>query len=224
MPDAIRYHAVVTGDIVRSTRLSRDQFRQVQEAITRAGRELAQHFPGRIPFPIELFRGDSWQLFLPAPADALRMALYARAFVLAEAERVDTRFAIGVGTVDKMPEKSVGDGRGEAFRLSGDMVDRKRTARMSIAIAGPPVAEQENRAIATMLTVLDAVVSRWTSAQATAARGALLGWTQEQIAERWPGRSITQQAAGQHLSRAGFDGALEVIEYYEDVMKKAVLS
>jgi hypothetical protein len=216
----LHYGAVITGDIVGSSRLSRDEFRKAQGAIVRAGRELELHFPGKMPFPIELSRGDSWQIFLPDPVDALRMALFVRAFILAEAERVDTRVAIGVGAVDKMPEKSVGDGRGDAFRLSGDLVEKKRGGRIRIAIGGPPEVARENRALSTMVTVLDEVVSRWTSAQATAVQGALLGRTQEEIATQWPGKAITQQAAGQHLARAGWDGTQEVIDYYEDVMRQ----
>jgi hypothetical protein len=219
MPDSLPYSAVVTGDIVRSTRLSRERFRLVQDTIVRAGLELARHFPGKIPFPIELFRGDSWQLYLPDPVDALRMAIFVRAFVIAETARVDTRFAIGVGTIDKLPEKSVGDGRGDAFRLSGDLVDRMRASRMSIGMEVPELTNDAD-ALATMLSVLDVVVSGWTAAQASAVCGALLGRTQEQIAETWLPKPITQQSAGQHLARAGWDGVSAVIQYYEKAMRR----
>ena len=212
------YHAVVTGDIVRSTRLSKEAFQAVQDAIVRAGEELARHFPGRLPYPVELFRGDSWQMFLPDPGDALRLGLFVRAFVRAEAGRVDTRIAIGVGSVDKMPERSVGDGRGDAFRISGELADVKGGSRMRFAIIHEPAAWWQERSISAVLTVLDGMVSRWTSAQGTAVCGALLGRKQEQIAEQWPRRPITQQSAGQHLARAGWDGVREAVEYYEDVM------
>lgn len=215
------YHAVVTGDIVGSGRLTPAAFRQVQGAITRAGKDLAKQFPGALPLPIELARGDSWQLYLPDPVPSLRIALYVRAFIRARAERADTRFAIGVGGVDTKPKKSVGDGRGEAFRLSGDLVEKKRGSRMRFAIApGPPEAWWRERSINAALTALDVTASKWTSAQATAVCGALLGGTQAQIAEGWPGKSITQQSAGQHLARAGWDGVAEVIGYYEDVMTR----
>ena len=225
MPTAPHYYAVVTGDIVRSTRLSREKFRDVQDSITRAGGDLATHLPGRLPFPIELSRGDSWQLFVPDPGDALRMALFVRAFIRAEAERVDTRFSIGVGTVDKLPDRTVGDGRGDAFRLSGERIENKRAPRMQFAMEHDATQMRadgwwEDRSISTMLAVMDAVVTRWTSAQATAVRGALLNWKQEQIAETWPHGPITQQSASQHLDRAGWAGVYEALDYYEDVMKK----
>jgi len=222
MPSPQPYHAAVTGDIVQSTRLAREQFREVQDAITNAGAELARHFPQRMPLPVELSRGDSWQIFVLDPADSLRMALYMRAFIRAQTG-VDTRISIGVGSVDKMPEKSVGDGRGEAFRLSGDMAEKKRAPRMRFAMEPDDTPEDGggmSRAISTILTVLDVVVARWTSAQATAVRGALLGWKQEEIAEKWPAKPITQQSAWQHLDRAGWDGVETAIDYYESVMKK----
>jgi hypothetical protein len=162
---------------------------------------------------------------VPDPADALRMALFVRAFIRAEADRVDTRFAIGVGAVDKMPEQSVGDGRGDAFRLSGERIENKRGPRMQFAMEHDATRERtdgwwEDRSLSTLLAVMDVVVARWTSAQATAVRGALLDWKQEQIAETWPHGPITQQSAWQHLDRAGWVGVHAALDYYEDVMKR----
>jgi hypothetical protein len=75
-------------------------------------------------------------------------------------------------------------------------------------------------AIPAILTVLDVIVSRWTSAQATAVAGALMRMNQQQIATSWPHKSITQQSAAQHLARAGWDGVEAALEYYEEVMAR----
>ncbi len=215
------YRAVLTGDVVQSTRLSSEKFKDVQEILRRASDDVAQFFPGRAPFPTEVFRGDSWQLLVTDPTDALRIALFVRAYLRADTKRVDTRISIGVGTVDTQPTHGVGEGRGEAFRLSGELLAKRTPSRMRFAMTkAHPDSWWQERSVATILAVLDLVVLRWTSAQALAIRGALVGWKQERIAESWPGGAITQQAAAQHLARAGWDGVREAVAYYEEIMRK----
>ena len=212
--------AVITGDIVRSGQLSRAQFERVQKSIRGGSAEIRQHYPDQVPLPLELFRGDSWQLLVADPAHAFRIALYLRAYLRAEAD-VDTRFAIGVGPVDAMPTTSVASGRGEAFRLSGQLLDQKSSTRMRFAMAeGDSETERGERSIDVIMLILDIIVRDWTSAQARAVCGALLDRTQEKIAETWPGEPITQQAAGQHLARAGWDGVHEALVFYENIMRR----
>lgn len=227
------YRAVITGDIVRSEQLSGARFAGAQESIRRGGAQIRELFPDVVPLPLELFRGDSWQLLVTEPVHALRVAFFLRAFLRAEAD-VDTRFAIGVGPVDAVPKESVGQGRGEAFRLSGSMLDWKVATSMRFAVAGHAPENVEDllamgdetidarlvRAISVTLFVLDIVVRNWTRAQGRAVCGALLGWTQERIAESWPGESITQQAVAQHLARAGWDGTREALAFYEDTARR----
>lgn len=246
----IHYYAVVTGDIVKSSRLPRARFREVQDVIRSGGVELQKQFPLGTAFQIQLFRGDSWQLLVPDPGHALRLALYLRAYVRAESHGVDTRFAIGVGPVDNLPEGNVSDGRGEAFRISGELADDKRSSRMKFGLFRQDRSSSasdysrvlledepdrnmsfgittdhldgwwEEYSVSTLLTVLDVTASRWTPAQATALCGAIRGWKQEQIAQNWPDTPITQQSASQHLTRAGWDAVRASLEYYEHIMSR----
>lgn len=218
-PQLPQYCAVVTGDLVRSRHLSPARFESVQEAMRRGGDEIHQQFQGQAPLPLEQFRGDGWQLLVSRPENAFRIALYFRAFLRAEAN-VDTRFAIGVGTIEPLTANDISTGRGEAFLLSGDLLDQKSSVRMRFA--GPRARSLDDGAqgIEVILVVLDELVRRWTPSQARAVCGALLDWTQEKIAENWPEEPITQQAASQHLARAGWDGIRRAVGYYEDVMKR----
>jgi hypothetical protein len=225
--------AVITGVIVRSKRLSSAEFKSAQESLRCGGEEIRRHYADQVPLPLEVFRGDSWQILVVDPARALRIALYLRAFLRAEAD-VDTRFAIAIGPIDAMPKESVGTGRGEAFRLSGAMLDWKMATHMRFAVAGEIPVSAENslevgeetagerlaRAISAMLLILDIVVKNWTRAQGRAVCGALLEWKQERIAERWPGEPITQQGVAQHLARAGWDGIREALDFYEDTARR----
>ncbi len=218
-----KYYAVVTGDIVGSTRLSPATFKRVLAVIDRGGADLQKQFARSVHLPISVFRGDSWQLLVVDPGDALRVALYFRACLRAESDSggIDTRFSIGVGPIDTLPERSVAEGRGEAFVLSGQLMDKKISSRMRFALARTtPDDWWEERSIAVILSIMDTVATRWTSAQARAVCSALIGWTQERIAKGWSDGPITQQAVAQHLARAGWDGISEAIEYYERVMRK----
>jgi hypothetical protein len=227
------HRAVITGAFVRSKQLTSEEFENAQAAIRQGGARMRELFAAEVPLPLEVFRGDSWQILVTDPARALRIALYLRAFLCAEAG-VDTRFAIGVGPVDAIPKNSVGQGRGEAFRLSGAMLDWKVATHMRFSVAGlvaenarDPIHIGEEtvdeilvRAISATLLILDLIARNWTRAQGRAVCGALLEWTQEKIAESWPGESITQQAVAQHLSRAGWDGVRETVALYEDTARR----
>jgi hypothetical protein len=219
MPRTPHYYAVITGDIVHSRKLPPDQLRSVQQAIKAAGDELYERHPGKVVLRIQLFRGDGWQLLLHEPADALRFALFIRARVRSASPVADSRFAIGVGTVDDIPEANVGIASGEAFTLSGQLLDSKEASLMRFTTWEHPNTRGDEHAIPTILSVLDVIVSRWTSAQATAVAGALLRRNQQQIAMNWPHTHITQQSAAQHLSRAGWSAVNAALEYYEDVMR-----
>jgi hypothetical protein len=213
-------HAVITGDIVGSGHLSAVAFERVQEGLRRGGAELRTRFPDALPLPVELFRGDSWQMLVTDPARAFRMALFLRAYLRAEAG-ADTRFAIGVGPVEQMPTERVATGRGEAFRLSGQLLDAKVATHMRVAIAGDDSdTQRDTRAIATVMQVLDVVAKNWTRAQARAVCGALNDQTQETIAAAWPDDPITQQAVAQHLARAGWDGIREAVVLYEEIIQR----
>jgi len=171
--------------------------------------------------PLELFRGDSWQLLVINPGDALRVALFLRAYLRAETrtKQSDTRFAIGVGTVEEAPSESIRENRGEAYEHSGALLDKKSSQRMHFGIAREHLdGWYEEKSITAILAVLDVVASRWSSAQSRAICGALTGGTQEQIAKEWHGESISQQAVGQHLSRAGWVGVEAAVQYYEEIM------
>lgn len=210
-------HAVVTGDIIGSGRLSGAEFQKVHAALPRGGEEVRAHFPSQLPLPLEISRGDSWQMLITRPADAFRIALYLRAFLRAETG-ADTRFAIGVGPIEALPEQGFAAGRGQAFQISGELLDEKSSVSMRFGLARPDSVTEE-RAVRTVLLVLDVVVRRWTDAQARAVCGALLGWKQEKIAQNWRPEPITQQAAGQHLASAGWEGVRAAVAFYEETMK-----
>ncbi len=129
--------AVLTGDIVNSTGLTtaieKKLFRVVQELF--------------IAHKVEFFRGDSFQVYVRDPKEALKLALLSRtaAISLFKGEKLilsDIRISIGVGTVET-PVKTLRTAKGEAFLLSGRKFDEiaKSSRRLAIVAADPLAKE-----------------------------------------------------------------------------------
>ncbi len=181
------------------------------------------HYADVIPLPVDVFRGDSWQLIVVPPSRAFRVALSFRAILRHESgrARLDTRIGIGIGTVDFVPSDRISHGDGEAFRLSGAALERlgRRGRRMAVSIP----AEQRSdatEALGVIFGLVDALSKRWTGKQAFAVWGALRGRTQEEIGLGWKPSPITQQAVAQHLDGAGWNAIDESIEYFENVVDR----
>jgi len=85
--------AVITADIVNSTKLSKTEYKKLMKSLTAVLQE-HQH---------EFFRGDSFQVLVKSPSNALQVLLQARtaAMKLSEASMpvTDIRASIGIGQV-----------------------------------------------------------------------------------------------------------------------------
>lgn len=199
-------HAVLTGDIVGSSRLSVDERRALHEGFAGGAGRLEQHFGQQILHKPEIVRGDSWQFAVKDPEKSLRIALFFRALIrisLPEVE-IDSRIAIGFGSIDFVPGGRISSGDGEAYRLSGEGLENlQKPFRMGLFF---PDKYRSNLtgALDVIVKLIDREVGKWTKAQAESTAGALIGLTQQQIASDWVAREITQQAVAQHLERAGW--------------------
>ena len=100
--------AIITGDVVNSTKLSPEQEKWLFELLKRLA---AKH-------KHEFFRGDSFQIHLDDPRGALHLALMCRCLAIGlneNDERYDIRISVGIGEVDH-PIKSLSIARGEIGR------------------------------------------------------------------------------------------------------------
>src|SRR5262245_1698076 len=91
-------HAILTGDVVASSRLPPAERRQLPRVLEQCGAAINRAFASDCPLPLAQFRGDGWQLFVRTPARALRVAIYFRAALRLRlsSSRVDSRVAIGI--------------------------------------------------------------------------------------------------------------------------------
>ena len=79
----LKYYAVLTGDIIGSSRLRSHQLESVRSALTRAMGAVRRWKRGLVKGRTEFFRGDGWQVVLTDPAMAMRVAIFLRASLLA---------------------------------------------------------------------------------------------------------------------------------------------
>lgn len=211
-------HAVATGDIVASSDLAADKRAGVPAAVRHAYAAVATHLGDQDHYPIDLFGGDSWQIYFDDPRTALTAAVQFRAVLFADSG-IQTRMAIAIDTIDFLNEKNLSESDGIAFRRSGRALGAMRNMNLELLVPGDDrsTASVAGRAIA---RCIDLAASTWTRAQAQAiahVTGCILAGnpcSQADVGSRWRPEPITQQAVGRHLSSAAWNTVSAVLEDY----------
>jgi hypothetical protein len=200
-------HAVLTGDLVSSSRLTSTQSQQAMELLRTSSALFEQRFPGTVYGNMDTFRHDSWQLLLNKPDQAFRAALFLRSALKMESDAVtkyDTRISIGIGTVEYIAAERISDSRGPVFTLSGKGVDTIKGASLALSIETEE-AEPWSDMIYAVIPLLDCIATDWTPTESRAVNAALMGRTQEESATLWVSKKRsrpTRQAVGDSLIRA----------------------
>lgn len=209
-----RVYAVLTGDLVKSTRLSPDELERARAAAIEVALKVKSWGPDVVVGELEFFRGDSWQLLLSAPARALRAALTMRA-ILRSAIDVDTRIAIGIGLVDAIDSQRISLSSGEAFILSGRGLDHLGAhSRMTIAL--PARVAQLAPWMPVVAELCDGIIVGWQRRQAEIVAHAIAPDSpkQEEIAVLLK-HPLTQQAVAKSLRGAGLQYLKSAISQFE---------
>lgn len=168
-------HAVLTGDIVNSTKLSLPVEQKLMKGLNFF---LSSHLS-------EFYRGDSFQVYVKEPTDSLKLALLCRTAAISltsdndEAFLADVRISIGIGPV-QLPIKTPGTAKGEAFLISGRRFDdlQRTGGRLSMK-CNRPIADI---ALEVMSDFIDAIYSKMTAKQAAVIMRLLQGESQQQAA------------------------------------------
>lgn len=205
---------VLTGDIVRSSRLDRGELEALMDALAE-GAERVRHWTSPASPPIERFRGDGWQLALREPHWALRAGLIMRATVRMASREADTRIGFGIGSGEFA--SSLAASGGSAFELSGERLERLTgPERWSFGADEKPSPQLD--LAAALFTACEGWSRGWTSKQAQAVD--LLVRPEEpaivDVAERLGVRAQTVQ---DHFSKAGGKALLHVLHLYENATR-----
>ncbi len=209
--------AILTGDLIGSTRAAPRDVERAIETLAGAARVMSGWMPQAAGAGTRFtrYRGDGWQMYLAAPELALRATLCLGAELRAMEIGLDTRVAIGVGRVESLGTASLADARGAAFEFSGHALDNmSRGRRLEIDGAG---VTGLHRAV---VDLLDERSARWTRQQAEAMRLALDPGspTGAEIAGRF---RITAQAVNYRLTGAGAPAIRRALEAWEAEVRNA---
>lgn len=198
--------AVLTGDIVNSTRLGTTAEAKLLQALHRI----------LDPYVFDFYRGDSFQAFLADPTAALSVALQCRTAAIAldpEATPLsDVRISIGLGKAST-PVKSLATAKGEAFVLSGRGLDslQKSAGRLVIAAEHNPMA---NLALELAASYANSLYSQLTAKQAEVIAELLKGYNQQQVADKL---NKSKSTISQHVTAARWDEIEAIIKNYTSI-------
>ena len=198
--------AVITADIVNSTQLPKANYKKLLKNLELLFGE----------YQYEFFRGDSFQVFLKSPGEALAVLLKARTAAIRLSENTsssDIRASIGIGTV-KLPVKSIQTAIGDVFVLSGRAFDKlEKEERLSI------VSDERNKAVNIGLVVIsqfiDYLFLRLTFKQAAVVYELLMERTQVDTANRL---KKSQATIHKHAQSAGWPQIEKLLIEYKNLV------
>jgi len=214
--------AVIAGDIVKSKSLQ-DRRKKVFDGLLRAiedARNRLEQKQCKLVFS-GIYRGDSFQCALSDPRQALWTAIFLRAELFklrGKGLKTDVRLGLGLGTASQWNEKNISASDGEAFQLSGKALDLLKSAKEKyrrLYIASP--WEDANRIFSVLAVLMDALIQRWTFAQAQALSLFLIDKAQEDTSRVL---HISQPATQNRLQTAGHFAVKEAIDFFGYLVEK----
>ena len=201
--------AVITGDIVASTKLEKPTLRRLMKDMAAL---LAPH-------SYEFYRGDSFQVYIKDRLLAFPVILQLRTAALkvvpdSAVPVSDVRASIGIGNV-KFPVRLLRTTTDEAFVLSGRAFDALRASqRLAIAIPGEFETAQEGLQVVSEFA--DYLLQRMTVKQAAVVSELLLNRTQKEAAKRL---KRSQATIHKHAQAAGWPQLENLLLNFEMLTK-----
>ena len=206
---------VLTGDIVRSSRMESGKLDTLMNALAERANEIRYWTEPASP-RLERFRGDGWQFVLVDPAHALRTGLLLRAVVKKFDQDADTRiaFGIGFGTLGAALAQS----RGSAFEASGmGLEEIKGPDRW--AIDGELKPKRLMPLAKGLFAACEGLSNGWTSKQAEVF-GLVAAPEEPKYAEVAEILEVRPQTVQDHFAKAGGRALLRAIHGFEQAFKE----
>lgn len=190
--------AVITGDIINSTETTSVNWLRALKSV------LNQY--GSSPEKWEIYRGDSFQLRIPAK-EAILTAFHIKA-TIKQIKNKDVRMAIGTGTEDYVSEK-ISESNGTAYQNSGLCFESLQKKNLAIQSGNSDWDEPFNL----MLELALFIANKWSSSQATIIKTVIENphKNQNQLAELL---NKSQSTISASLDRSGYDSLQKLIDYY----------
>jgi hypothetical protein len=210
-------YAVITGDIIRSSKLSTAELTRlpaVFASVVQQVEKICQQPDGSTRFSI--YRGDSFQLLTP-PSSALKTLVLIKAelrktYPKTLANAVDARIAIALGTVSHIAP-NITESTGEAFTLSGHLLDTIPYNRQTVFGFNGGVIDRE---LNTALSLADEITRKWTTSQVSLVPYLLSGLTQQEIAIQTQNSQPTNL---RKIKSMGWGGINSLLIRYDEIIQ-----
>lgn len=193
---------IVTGDIVNSRKAAS------QQQWLGPLKELLSTF-GESPQVWEIYRGDSFQLELKNPEEALMAALRLKACIRS-IRGLDIRMAIGIGE-KSFDAPRISESNGEAFIRSGEQFEILKPRKKKLALQSP--WPEVDLSVNLMLDLASIAMDAWSPAEAKII-AALLQHPQLTQTELGDKLGKKQSTVSETLKRAHCDEIMNVEAYY----------
>ena len=215
---------VVTGDVVGSTALGRRLGPGLPALMKETYGEIRRLHPDALPFDIDVYGGDSWQIYVADPVQGMTVALFMRARLREELD-AEVRAVVALDQVDFLEPDNVSESNGPAFQRSGRaLTELGKTTLLRFVLPERDEAVDAYRVAADGIAdLLDHVAQQWTPAQAQAVAHMIIGHPdeprQQDVAARWRPDAITQPAVNKHLRNAGWEWIARALDRYRTLTR-----
>lgn len=196
--------SIITGDIVSSRKVkdSKEWMNPLKTLFNTIGKE---------PKVWQIFRGDSFQLEVGNPENALKVALQIKA-TIKRVNGLDVRLAIGIG--DKsFDAPKITESNGEVFINSGELFEKMKKRNLAIKSPWGEFDKQMNLYLELALLVMD----KWTQNSAEIVN-LLLNMPNATQSELGKQLAITQGRVSDRQRRSGFEEIMKLEQRYRELV------
>ncbi|GAB3486175.1 hypothetical protein [Marinomonas epiphytica] len=202
---------VITGDIVNSGSLSKEEHKSCLASLEQMMERLAQLYDTKG----DIFRGDEFQLFTPERWVSLRCAVTLRLCIMKTVKNADARVSLGIGQYMDIADELRKTAKGEAFELSGRGLSDIKGERLKVFSS---IIDFENSALELLVRHLDSIVTNLSQKQAEVLIPKLLypNYTQDQLSEE---TKIPRRTISNRLQAANSILLIDTIAFIEKELK-----
>ena len=203
--------AVITGDLIDSSYYTSEELDHILNTLNKEFKDIENEYDTEF----KVFRGDSFQGIVLHPSEALDHVLRLKTVINKIENKnkkvsglTDFRMAIGIGSVH-LKRESILESNGEAFQFSGRTLDTMKGdyPRLQLKTANNNLNEEFN----VSFSLLDSVMSKWSSASAEVVYYLLKGYKEKEIANIL---GINQSAVNHRKKAANWDAIALLLKRY----------
>lgn len=218
---------VLTGDVVASTTLRKAERSALPAMLKEVYGAFRENHRKALPYNIDVFSGDSWQIFVAEPTLAMAVAVYMRA-QLRERIDVDVRIVLALDRIDFLQPDRISESDGPAFQRSGRTLAQLGKSELMRYVIPTSLEQDGPSRIAAdgIADLIDHIARQWTQSQAQAVTQMIQQYPrepkQQDIADAWRPTPISQPAVNKHLQSGGWEWISRALGRFEALTRDLV--